>query len=68
MNDLVKNFTNINEISHIYHPSEIIVNLVISFILGIIISLVYKKTHKGLSYSQSFLVTNICLVMLLFSK
>ena len=74
MNDLVKNFTNINEISHIYHPSEIIVNLVISFILGIIISLVYKKTHKGLSYSQSFLVTNIfvcvivCMVIMIIGN
>ena len=66
MNDLVKNFTNINEISHIYHPSEIIVNLVISFILGIIISLVYKKTHKGLSYSQSFLVTNIFVCVIVY--
>ena len=74
MNDLVKNFTNINEISHIYHPSEIIVNLVISFILGIIISLVYKKTHKGLSYSQSFLITNIfvcvivCMVIMIIGN
>ena len=74
MNDLVKNFTNINEISHIYHPSEIIVNLVISFFLGIIISLVYKKTHKGLSYSQSFLVTNIfvcvivCMVIMIIGN
>ena len=74
MNDLVKNFTNINEISHIYHPGEIIVNLVISFILGIIISLVYKKTHKGLSYSQSFLVTNIfvcvivCMVIMIIGN
>ena len=74
MNDLVKNFTNINEISHIYHPIEIIVNLVISFILGIVISLVYKKTHKGLSYSQSFLVTNIfvcvivCMVIMIIGN
>jgi len=74
MNDLVKNFTNINEISHIYHPGEIIVNLVISFILGIIISLVYKKTHKGLSYSQSFLITNIfvcvivCMVIMIIGN
>ena len=74
MNDLVKNFTNINEVSHIYHPSEIIVNLVISFFLGIIISLVYKKTHKGLSYSQSFLVTNIfvcvivCMVIMIIGN
>ena len=74
MNELVKNFTNINEIAHVYHPSEIIVNLVISFILGVIISLVYKKTHKGLSYSQSFLITNIfvcvivCMVIMIIGN
>ena len=43
----------------IYNPSEILTNLIIAFFLGFIISLVYKKTHKGLSYSQSFVLTNI---------
>ena len=43
----------------IYNPSEILINLIIAFFLGFIISLVYKKTHKGLSYSQSFVLTNI---------
>jgi len=74
MNEIVKNFTNINELSHVYHPSEIIINLVISFILGVVISLVYKKTHKGLSYSQSFLITNIfvcvivCMVIMIIGN
>ena len=52
-------FADLTDISHIYHPSEILINLVLSFILGVLISLIYKKTHKGLSYSQSFMVTNI---------
>ena len=43
----------------IYNPSEILINLIIAFFLGFIISLVYKKTPKGLSYSQSFVLTNI---------
>jgi len=43
----------------IYNPSEILINLIIAFFLGFIISSVYKKTHKGLSYSQSFVLTNI---------
>ena len=43
----------------IYNPSEILINLIIAFFLFFIISLVYKKTHKGLSYSQSFVLTNI---------
>ena len=51
--------SDLTDISHIYHPSEILINLVLSFILGVLISLIYKKTHKGLSYSQSFMVINI---------
>ncbi len=45
--------------AEIYNPEEVILNLVIAFFLGFVISLVYKKTHKGLSYSQSFVLTNI---------
>ena len=52
-------------ISDVYLPSEIIINLFLAFFLGLAISLVYKKTHKGLSYSQSFMLTNIfvCLIV-----
>ena len=48
----------------VYYPSEIIINLILSFVLGVIISLVYKKTHKGLSYSQSFMITNIFIAVI----
>ena len=67
-------FSNLADISHIYHPSEILINLVLSFILGVLISLIYKKTHKGLSYSQSFMVTNIfvavivCMVIMIIGN
>ena len=67
-------FADLTDISHIYHPSEILINLVLSFILGVSISLIYKKTHKGLSYSQSFMVTNIfvavivCMVIMIIGN
>tara|TARA_X000001036_G_scaffold391231_1_gene389371 strand:- start:3328 stop:4011 length:684 start_codon:yes stop_codon:yes gene_type:complete len=63
-----------NNISSIYLPQEILINLTLSFILGVIISLVYKKTHKGLSYSQSFMVTTIfvsvivCMVIMIIGN
>ena len=69
--NILSDFT---DISHIYHPSEIVINLVLSFILGVLISLIYKKTHKGLSYSQSFMVTNIfvtvivCMVIMIIGN
>ena len=58
----------------IYLPQEIIINLILSFILGLIISVVYKFTHKGLSYSQSFMITNIfvavivCMVIMIIGN
>lgn len=74
MNNLIDGLSTINKVSHVYLPTEIILNLVFSFILGIIISIVYKKTHKGLSYSQSFMITNIfvcvivCMVIMIIGN
>ena len=48
----------------IYFPNEIIFNLILSFFLGVLISFVYKKTHRGMSYSQSFMITNIFLSLI----
>ena len=42
----------------------IIFNIIISFALAIIISWVYQKTHKGLSYSQTFVVGLVILCTL----
>ena len=61
-NSILLNQSNIIDtikFGEIYNPSEILINLIIAFFLGFIISVVYKKTHKGLSYSQSFVLTNI---------
>lgn len=38
---------------------NIIVNLILTFVIALAISLVYKKTNRGLSYSQSFVFTLI---------
>jgi len=60
--------------SLIYFPTEIVINLILSFIFGLIISTVYKLTHKGLSYSQSFMVTNVfisvivCMVIMIIGN
>lgn len=63
-----------SEVSSVYLPQEILINLALSFLLGVIVSLVYKKTHKGLSYSQSFMITNIfvavivCMVIMIIGN
>ena len=40
-----------------YGPYEIVTNLLLAFVLGMIVSSVYRYTHTGLSYSQSFTLT-----------
>ena len=43
----------------IYDPVTIVINMALACVLGLIVSVVYKTTHKGLSYSQSFMLTVI---------
>lgn len=65
---------NLMKPSSVYLPTEIVINLLLSFIFGLIISLVYKFTHKGLSYSQSFMITNVfvsvivCMVIMIIGN
>jgi len=54
----------LQELQAVYFPNEIIFNLILSFFLGLLISFVYKKTHRGMSYSQSFMITNIFLSLI----
>lgn len=60
----LNNLTVLDQFQNVYFPTEIIINLILSFFIGLIISYIYKSTHKGLSYSQSFMITNIfiCLI------
>ena len=43
----------------IYDPVTVVLNMTLACILGLVISVIYKTTHKGLSYSQSFMLTVI---------
>ena len=58
----------------VYDPITITYNLLLSCILGIAISTIYKITHKGLSYSQSFMLTIVfvtvvvCMVMMVIGN
>jgi len=61
MNELT-NFTNLGMIE--YSAAIIVLNIVLSFILSIIIAVVYQKTHRGVSYSQSFVVSLVMMCVL----
>ncbi|MEQ9199908.1 MAG: DUF4956 domain-containing protein [Rhodospirillales bacterium] len=41
----------------VYSSTEIVLNICLAFLLGIVVSSIYKYTPKGMSYSQSFMIT-----------
>ncbi len=43
--------------TEIYTYQEMVINIALATALGVIVALVYRHTHKGLSYSQSFTQT-----------
>ncbi|MDQ6963113.1 MAG: DUF4956 domain-containing protein [Mariprofundaceae bacterium] len=47
-----------------YSPYEIIINMASAMILGLMIASVYRYTHKGLSYSQSFTLTIVFVTLI----
>ncbi len=40
-----------------YTPGDMLLNMSLALLLGLLLASVYRYTHKGLSYSQSFTVT-----------
>ncbi len=38
----------------IYGPVHVLINIAVGVLLGLVIAIFYRLTHKGLSYSQSF--------------
>ncbi len=40
-----------------YSPLSVVINLVLALGAGLLIGVIYRRTHKGLSYSQSFVIT-----------
>ena len=53
----------INQINA-YTPTEMIINMMVALALGIIIAMVFKSTHKGLAYSQSFTITIVFITLI----
>ena len=48
-----------------YTPMEVVLNSLVAFVLGLVIAYTYKKTHQGLSYSQSFVLTIIFVTIII---
>jgi len=43
--------------------SDVVINILIAFVLGLLVSWVYRRTHRGFSYSVSFVHTLMILSM-----
>ena len=47
-----------------YSYTEIVINMVAAFVIGVLLSVTYRTTHKGLSYSQSFSQTVVFVALI----
>ena len=50
--------------SLVYSNIEIIINILAALFIGVVLSAVYRSTHKGLSYSQSFSQTIVFVTLI----
>ena len=48
----------------VYSNIEIVTNILVSLFIGVVIAAVYRYTHKGLSYSQSFSQTIVYVTLI----
>ncbi len=62
--DNADNLLNSVSMTIIYDPTSVLLNISLAFMLGLIVSFFYKVTHKGLSYSQSFMVTQVFIAII----
>ena len=47
-----------------YSYAEIVINMAVALVIGILLSIVYRLTHTGLSYSQSFSQTVVFVALI----
>ncbi|MDJ0836383.1 MAG: DUF4956 domain-containing protein [Acidobacteriota bacterium] len=47
-----------------YTPMEMLINMSLALVLGIVTAIVYRRTHKGLAYSQSFTLTIVFVTLI----
>jgi uncharacterized membrane protein YhiD involved in acid resistance len=48
-----------------YSIVEVIINSLVAFVLSMVIAYTYRKTHQGLSYSQSFVLTIVFITIII---
>ena len=64
-NTLLQEFTNLQDLTSSFSMLDVAIWLTLSFVLTAIIGLVYEKTHKWTSYTQSYVHTLIIMAMVI---
>ncbi len=59
MDELMKEIGNLQDYSGMFSMWDVAIALCLSFVMSLLIAKVYKETHRGVSYSQSFTQTLI---------
>jgi len=59
MNSFIENLFKAQDLTSVFSILDVIIVLVLSFSLSLIVAWVYKYTHRGVSYSQSYVHTQV---------
>ncbi len=62
---MFQNFLNVSPLPTELTLGQVILTIILAFALSLLIAYVYKSTHKGLSYSQSFTFTLVMIGLLI---
>lgn len=54
----------LSQTTQVYGPLEILSNIALSILLGLVVATLYRVTHKGLSYSQTFTHTVVFIAVI----
>ena len=65
LNQILQNFTNLQDLTSSFSMLDVTLWLTLSFILTSIIGLIYMKTHKWTSYTQSYVHTLVLMWMII---
>lgn len=65
LNELLESFTNLQDLTSSFSMLDVTLWLTLSFILTALIGLLYMKTHKWTSYTQSYVHTLVLMWMII---
>jgi hypothetical protein len=63
MDELIKEMERFKDVTSIFTPTDVAIVLSLGFVLSLVIAWVYRATHQGTSYAQSFAQTLVIMGM-----